>query len=497
MNAETAPRKKAPPFWVLSTYFAEGFPYSLVRQISTVFFRDHGASLEAVGMTSLYGLPWVLKFLWAPLADAFATKRRWLLAAEAALAAAALALAAGSALADPLAVASVLFLITAFLSASHDIAIDGYYLEALDREGQARYVGYQAMAYRLALIAGGGGIVWLSGVAGWSPAFLLSAALLAGLMVYHLLFLPKVEEPRRPISDLARWAASPRRLLWVAGTALLLLALRALWLLAPVAAARKDLQPYLARVGVPGWITLGLLSALLLLLANLPRLRRHLAASDSFYARAFIDYLDQPRIGVILAFLVLYRSGEAFLLAMVYPMLKDIGVDRAQYGLIYGTLGIGASIAGGILGGHLIGRFGLKRVIWPLVLAQNLPNLFYMLLALIYGGIIGHPERGTANLTVVALFVVLEAFGAGNGTAVFLVFIMRTCKPAYKAAHMSLATSVMNVASSLSGVLSGFLAHWLGYAAFFGFTFIATIPGMALIFFLPHLNESERRDAGR
>ncbi len=497
MNAETAPRKKAPPFWVVSTYFAEGFPYSLVRQISTVFFRDHGASLEAVGMTSLYGLPWVLKFLWAPLADAFATKRRWLLGAEAALAAAALALAAGSALADPLAVASVLFLITAFLSASHDIAIDGYYLEALDRKGQARYVGYQAMAYRLALIAGGGGIVWLSGIAGWSPAFLLSAAVLAGLMVYHLLFLPKVEEPKRPISHLVRWAASPRRLLWVAGAALLLLALRGLWLLAPVAAARKDLQPYLARVGVPGWIALGLLTALLLLLANLPRLRRRLAASDSFYARAFIDYLDQPRIGVILAFLVLYRSGEAFLLAMVYPMLKDIGLDRAQYGLIYGTLGIGASIAGGILGGHLIGRFGLRRVIWPLVLAQNLPNLFYMVLALIYGGLVGHPERGTANLTVVALFVVLEAFGAGNGTAVFLVFIMRTCKPTYKAAHMSLATSVMNVASTLSGVLSGFLAHWLGYAAFFGFTFIATIPGMALIFFLPHLDGGEEKDAGR
>jgi PAT family beta-lactamase induction signal transducer AmpG len=283
----------------------------------------------------------------------------------------------------------------------------------------------------------------------------------------------------------------------VAGAALLLLAFRALWLLAPVAAARKDLQPYLARVGVPGWIALGLLSALLLLLANLPRLRRRLAASDSFYARAFIDYLDQPRIGVILAFLVLYRSGEAFLLAMVYPMLKDIGLDRAQYGLIYGTLGIGASIAGGILGGHLIGRFGLRRVIWPLVLAQNLPNLFYMVLALIYGGLVGHPERGTANLTVVALFVVLEAFGAGSGTAVFLVFIMRTCKPTYKAAHMSLATSVMNVASTLSGVLSGFLAHWLGYAAFFGFTFIATIPGMALIFFLPHLDGGEERDAGR
>ena len=67
--------KEHPPFWVGTLYFAEGFPYSLVRQISTVYFKDFGASLQAVGLTSLYGLPWVLKFAWAPLADAFATKR--------------------------------------------------------------------------------------------------------------------------------------------------------------------------------------------------------------------------------------------------------------------------------------------------------------------------------------------------------------------------------------------------------------------------------------
>jgi PAT family beta-lactamase induction signal transducer AmpG len=174
---------------------------------------------------------------------------------------------------------------------------------------------------------------------------------------------------------------------------------------------------------------------------------------------------------------------------MVYPMLKDIGITREIYGLIYGTFGITASITGGIIGGYLIGRFGLKRVVWPLVFAQNIPNLFYMILAFSYRGIAGRPELGAASPMVVAVFVVLEAFGAGLGTSVFMVFIMRTCKPAYKAAHMAIATSIMNVSSTFAGVFSGYLAVWLGFTAFFGFTFLATVPGMALIAFLPHLDD--------
>jgi PAT family beta-lactamase induction signal transducer AmpG len=214
-------------------------------------------------------------------------------------------------------------------------------------------------------------------------------------------------------------------------------------------------------------------------------------ASGSLYARAFLDYLDQRRIGVILAFLCTYRTGESFLLAMVYPMLKDMGINRAQYGVIYGTFGIAAGIVGGILGGHLISRHGLRRTIWPLVLAQNVPHLLYMGLALHYHAFIHHPEVGAADPYFVTPFVVLEAFGAGMGTAVFMVFIQRTCKTAYKAAHYSIATSIMNISSTLAGVLSGFLAAWLGYAVFFGLTFVITLPSMALIPFLPHLTGGE------
>lgn len=479
-----APPKERPPYWVVTTYFAEGFPYSLVRQISTVYFKDHGASLEAVGLTSLYGLPWVLKFLWAPLLDAVWTKRRWLLLAEAALALGAVGMAAASASPAALAVGGWVFLLCAFLSATHDIGVDGYYLEALDRRRQALFVGFQAMAFRLSLIAGGGGVVWFSGITGWPAAFLLAAGVLAALCAFHAASLPAVERPKAPLSQLLRRLAEPRAAA-VAAAGLAVLALAA-WgaLQAPRLKEVPGVGAVLGKVGVGGLVGLALVVALVALALLLPWLKRRLAASEAFYAKAFVDWLDQPRIGVILAFLLLYRTGESALLAMVYPLLSDIGLTRADYGIAYGTLGITASILGGLTGGALIARYGFRRAIWPLVLAQNVPNLLYAGLALAYCG----GGRGAVGLALVAPLVMVEAFGAGMGTSAFMVFLQRTCKADFRAAHYAIASSVMNVSATFGGALSGFLADAVGFPLFFTLTFAATVPSMALIFFLPHLD---------
>ncbi len=481
--------KRFPPPWVFTLYFAEGFPYSLVRQISTVYFKDFGASLQAIGLTSLYGLPWVLKFSWAPLVDAFSTKRKWLLCAEGALVLAVLSLAIGSSGPTALLIGSWIFMATAILSASHDIAIDGYYLEALNRNEQARFVGLQAMSYRLALIAGGGGIVWFSGVTSWPAAFVLAAGMLAAVFAWHFFFLPRVETQKASISGLLKHATKGRNLLILFGVFLLFVLGRLFYFSAFFQNVIEPVRPYFKKLGVPDIIAICLLLILVILAANLPRIKRKLYGSESFYARAFVDYLDQPRIGVILAFLVTYRTGESFLLTMVYPMLKEIGITRADYGFIYGVFGISASIIGGITGGWLIGKFGLKKSAWPLVLAQNIPNLLYAVLAFNYLGFSHVGGNVHAPLPVVGTFVVLEAFGSGLGTALFMVFIMRTCKKSYKAGHMAIATSVMNVSSTFAGVLSGFVAAWAGFSLFFVISFIATIPGMTLIPFLPHMEK--------
>ncbi len=519
-----------PPWrpWITTTYFAEGFPYSVVRQISSVFFKDSGASLQAIGMTSLYGLPWVLKFLWAPFVDEFSTKRRWLLFMEACLTAVIFLMATGSTLPRALPVVAVLFLVTAILSATHDISIDGFYLEALDRHEQAKYVGFQAMSYRIALIAGGGGIVFFSGLTSWWGAFLLASAIMGLLLIYHTLKLPRIEQPRRSASAMLIVFRKP--LTWFIVVAVALGAAGFQQLSGSSLGESGGLTGLLFRkIGLPGIMAIGLLLVMAILAVNVPRLKRRLYASDSFYALAFVDYLDQPKVGIILSFVVLYRTGESFLLNMLYPFFRDIGISRAQYGLAYGTFGIAASIAGGLLGGWLISRFGLRKVIWPMVLSQNLLNLLYMALAFFYQGstlqralLQGELARkipallsGTllspvqiaqslqglqahaASPYLVTIFIILEAFGAGLGTAVFMVFIMRTCKPRYKAAHMSIATSIMQISATLAGVFSGFLAAWLGFAFFFGFTFLATVPGMALIFFLPYLDNTTATDYAR
>lgn len=474
--------------WVVTTYFAEGFPYSLVRQISTVYFKDAGASLQTVGLTSLYGLPWILKLLWAPVLDAYSSKRRWLVAFEVLLAASVAGLAAVSGLASPLAAASGFFLLTAFLSATHDIAVDGYYLESLDRTEQARFVGYQAMSYRLALVAGGGGILWLSGRTSWEVAFFVAAALLLLLALFHGAVLPPGEAPRRSLRELAARALRPRTLLAAGALGAVAVALGRGWVALSAWGPALPALDALAEVDLATWVAGTFAVALAALLAGFPALKRRMARSDSFYGKAFVSYLDQPRLGVVLGFLLTYRTGESFLLAMVYPLLKEIGIDRGLYGVIYGTFGILASIAGGILGGHLISRFGLRRTALPLALAQNVPNLLYMSLAWIYRDIQGHPELGSANPFLVTAFVVCEAFGAGLGTAVFMVFIQRTCRPTFKAGHFAMATGLANISATFAGVLSGFLAQAVGFTLFFAFTFLATVPGMVLILFLPYLD---------
>lgn len=483
MNEESLGRRLGRKWWIPSTYFAEGFPYSLVRQLSTVYYKDAGASLEAIGLTSLYGLPWTLKFLWAPLVDAYATKRRWLLSAEAVLVALVALMAAAATLPAALPAVAVVFLLVAVASATHDIAIDGYYLEALDRTEQARWVGFQAGAYRLALVAGGGGIIYLSGRTSFAMAFGVAAGVLAALLALHATRLPRIETPRAPAREMFAALLSPARGMTALLAAAVVVGLL-VWLQRPAAVPVREA---LARQ-LPRWIVVALLVVLCVLAVRAPALKRRLYASRSTYALAFVDYLDQPRAGLILAFVALYRSGESFLLNMAYPFLRDVGVDRAAYGVAYGTFGIAASIAGGLAGGALIASYGLKRCIWPFVLSQNVLNLLYVFMAWHYRGIFQHPELGVADLRLVTAVIVVEAFGAGLGTAAFMVFIMRTTRPDHKAAHFAIATGIATVSATLAGVLSGFLATTFGFMWFFAFTFAASIPAMALIPFLPHLD---------
>lgn len=184
MTPSTRPRRFLTSIWTTSTYFAEGLPYSIVHQISSQFFTAAGASLEAIGLTSLYGLAWNLKFLWSPLVDLISSKRSWIVGLEL-MVAVFTALLSWPALSFDLALAAKIFVIIAFLAATHDIAIDGYYIQSLNDKDQAAFSGLRVGAYRIALLVGNGALVVLAGRVSWPVCFLAAAGIMAGLSLLH------------------------------------------------------------------------------------------------------------------------------------------------------------------------------------------------------------------------------------------------------------------------------------------------------------------------
>ncbi len=480
---------KGPHAWVSTTYFAEGFPYTIVNSdVVKEVFRQFGASKAEIGLTALFHLPWNLKFLWGPFVDHYETKRLWLIGSEVALSAVMVALAFIVSAGQTLTIISALFVLMAMLSATHDIAIDGFYLEGLDERGQSRFVGYRAMAYRLAsLLVGGPGMI-LIGLGGWLVGLTAMAGVMVALTIIHMVILPRVETRRHSLSRVIRAALGLRVLAVGALVAAAIAAERELSLIRPAwhaVVASVHSVPWLARLSIGGWIgmvAIGLLLALLVLLAFRRRIEKRLSGSDSHYAAAFVHFLAQPKVGRILAFVVLFRTGESFLQAMKLLFLRDeMKMTLGEYGTANGTLGVIASFLATFVGGWLIARQGLRRWIWPFVIAQNTLNLLYMLLAT------AGPDA-PPSLAMLTAVIMAEHFGAGLGTAVFMVYLMRCCDPAHKAAHMAILTALMSVSFTIAGAASGFLTEALGYTTYFALTFVATIPGMALIFFIPYLD---------
>ncbi len=463
-------------------------------------FEQLGASLQAIGLTSLFHVPWNLKFLWGPVLDRYETKRRWLLWTEISLSLVIVGLAFVVGGGGDLWVAvSLGFLFLAFLSATHDIAIDAFYLEALDESKQSAYVGWRATFYRIGGIVMGGPILWLIGRAGWFLGILVIAAIMIGLTVYHWFALPDPEREQRPIGLLLRGFLKRRVLAGAGVLATLLLLERQMPFVRPawsVIHTWVASLPVVGGFGLASWVAIGLpIVVTAAALASLVFRRRNgspraeVLADDSGFLGAFTTFIAQPRALTILAFVVLYRVGESFLIKMRWPFLhKELAMTLEQYSILNGTVGTVASVAATLIGGWAIGKIGLRRCIWPFVLGQNILNLLYMVLAL-------SPEPSGLGASVLGATIALEHVGAGLGTAVLMVFLMRCCHPNHKAGHMAILSALMSVGFTVAGVSSGYLVMAAGYGNYFGLTFLATVPSMLLIPWLPYLDGRQPSEA--
>lgn len=484
-----AGKRSLPPWlWSFTTYFTQGFPYTMIRSVATIFFRDNQVSLQSIGLTPLFGLPWIFKFLWAHLVDIHASKRRWLVGTQLMLAAlfALVPLTLFTSSAVPLVAA--LFLAGSFLSATHDIAIDGYYMEALPEEHQSRYVGYRVMAFRVAWISGMAGVVSVGTRIGWFWAFAGAAVLFGLFALFHLFFLqdPQQGQPSQKPFRISLTGMAVTLALALAGTGL--------YLFTDSQAFKnlKSRQSWLSKVGFAHLVTLLMLLVIITVVFNIRRIRRYMKQNpDSRMVKAWLSYVDRPKIGLVLSFIILMRMGEWAVTTMAPAFIVDIGLKR-EYGWISGFISLPAAIFGALLGGWLISRFGIKRTIWPLILAQNLTNLVYMFLAFDLQSFVLNDQTkiGLGGLLKVIGVHSFDQFASGLGNAVLMVFLMNLCRVEFKAAHYAIGSGLMNLSGLFAGMSSGFIAASFGYAWLFGLSFLYSVPSMIVLLWTPVTREA-------
>ena len=398
--------------WVPSLYFAQGIPYVVVMTLSVVMYKNLEVSNTEIALyTSWLYLPWVIKPLWSPLVDMLRKKRWWIVVLQAVIGASLALVALAVPTTHFFQLTLAMFWLMAFSSATHDIAADGFYMLALPERTQAAFVGVRSTFYRLAMIAGQGGLVVLAGTLrdasgsftqAWSVVFFVLGAMFVATALLHQFMLP------RPPAD----QAAPRSAAFVA----------------------------------------------------------------EFFA-VFAAFFRKREIVRILAFLLLYRFAEAQLLKLAAPFLLDpravggLGLTTQQLGIAYGTVGVLALTVGGILGGVYISRVGLKRALWPLLLAMHVPNLAYVVLALWM----------PTSLVWISAAIAVEQFGYGFGFTAFMVYMLMVASQdaAHRTAHYAICTGFMALGMMLPGMAAGWLQSQLGYSAFFIWVCVATLPSFA------------------
>jgi PAT family beta-lactamase induction signal transducer AmpG len=330
----------SPWAWIPTLYFAQGIPYFIVNTVSVMMFTKLGVpNGEMAFFTSLLYLPWMIKPFWSPFVDIFKTKRWWTVTMQLLMAAAFILLtvtlpvpeaemiASGTTPMSMFYITLILFIITAFASATHDIAADGFYMLALSTGDQAQFVGIRSTFYRLSSIFGQGVLVAIAGMIeaksgnipmSWRITMLVSAAVFTLVALYHTFIIPK------PAAD------------------------------------KSTLGEQKATAG----------------------------AIFAEFGRTFKTYFMKEGVWLAIIFMLLYRLPEAFLIKLCMPFLVakqelgGLGMSTASVGIAYGTIGVLFLTIGGILGGIYASRVGLKKSLWVMAACMTLPCITFVYLAI-------------------------------------------------------------------------------------------------------------------
>ena len=417
---------------ILFLGFSSGLPLALTGQTLSVWMKEEGVSLTAIGLFALVGLPYVVKFAWAPLIDAvrvplltrwLGRRRAWLVTTQIALIAAILGLGSIDPVAAPV-VTAALALAVAFCSASQDIVIDAFRIESLAEDRQAAGMANYVAGYRIALLVSTAGMFeivaivqadGLGGTAGWFIGYAIAAALIAiGLVT--VLMSREPEDPNR-------------------STAI---------------ARARDHGAFVAAVVDP-----------------------------------FREFTQRPMWLAVLVFVMLFKFGDAFAGIMTAPFVLDIGFDKTDYGRVVKVFGFAAVLIGGFAGGYVYRVAGTVRSLWIAGLIQMLSNLMF-----VWQAIAG------ADYAVLVLTIGVENFTGGAGTVIFVAFISNLCRDrAYTATQFALLSALAAVGRTVLSASAGWFAETIGWPSFFVLTTIAAIPGLMLLWWLVRADAIAPHDA--
>jgi PAT family beta-lactamase induction signal transducer AmpG len=416
--AGARPVSGRPWAWIPTLYLAEGLPYATVVTVAVILYKQFGITNTDIAFyTSWLYLPWVIKPLWSPVVDILKTRRLWIWTMQLTLG----ATLAGVALTLPTSrffqLSLAFFWLVAFSSATHDIAADGFYILALAEREQSFFIGIRNMCFRIATLGAQGALVIVAGLLQERTGNLV----LAWVTVFGVLAI----------------------------------------LLAGLGLYHAFVLPRPPADQAGGADSLA------------PFFREFLATLRGFFRK--------PKIVVLLLFLLFYRFAEAQLVKMVAPFLLDarsaggLGLTAAQVGLVYGTLGIIALMMGGIAGGVLVSRHGLRAWLWPMVFVMHLPDAAFVYLSYV------QPE----SLPIIGACVALEQFGYGFGFTAYMLYMIHIVRGQHSTAHYAICTGFMALGLMLPGMWSGWLQDLIGYPKFFIWVLLATIPGFIVTALIP------------
>ena len=421
-------KTKSPWWWVPSLYFAEGIPYFLVNNISVMMFTKMGVpNGQMAFFTTLLYFPWFLKGLWSPIVDVIRTKRWWIVTMQVLMTAMMLLLTLTLPKPSPELIASgqtsaglfwftlVLFIITAFASATHDIAADGFYMLAHSPSSQAAFIGIRSTFYRISSVFGQGVLVLIAGLLerssgniplSWQVTLGVSALVFAAVSLYHIFFLP------RSADDAPRVKADEAANTW-----------------------------------------------------------KELGAS-------FVTFFTKPGVLLAIFFMLLYRLPEGFLIKMCQPFLVatadkgGLGLPTDVVGVVYGTFGVIALLAGGIVGGLVASRLGLRKSLWWMAAGMTLPCLTFVYLATFL------PQ----NVVIITIALAVEQFGYGFGFTAYMLYMMYFSEGEFKTSHYAICTAFMALSMMLPGFVAGYIQEAIGYVNFFWMVMLGCLATVGVTF---------------